>query len=143
MPTPLPPLPQALQLSAINSIFSLTASPASLSPTPVKTEVIHINDTSVWNSVIDKVLICLQEGNVNVNLEFIFPQVNEEEVEEEVTMEVETEKETEKESKPDNTTITRNQSSLDYSQSYYANAEKVENYFKSLPFNETLTPETS
>ena len=86
----------------------------------------------------------MQEGNMNINLEFIFPQVNEEVVvEEEVTMEVE-EKEVEKESKPENvrTAVVDNESSLDYSQSYFTNAKEIENYFKALPFDETLTPGT-
>ena len=35
-----------------------------------------MSELSCWSSVLDKVLLCLQERNTNLILEFIFPEVS-------------------------------------------------------------------
>ena len=59
----------------MNSLFSLSSQPFQLS-SPEVTEVIHVSELSCWSSVLDKVLLCLQERNTNLILEFIFPEVS-------------------------------------------------------------------
>lgn len=62
----------------LHSLFPL-ASQSLPSPSEA-TEVIHLNDTSCWTTVLDTVIACFQKNETQVVLEFVFPQMPEDDV---------------------------------------------------------------
>lgn len=82
---PLPALPACLEASSLNALFSLSVT-HTLQHIDSTTEQIAVSERSCWISVLDKVLVCLQEEKTNTTFEFIFPALPEQKEESSVNV---------------------------------------------------------